>query len=47
MKIKGGEEGSLVGWEKRGWKLQTNFKNSKVRLFEKENLGPFIASIYM
>ena len=36
MKIKRGEREVWWGWEKRGWKLQTNFKNSKVRLFARK-----------
>ena len=48
MKVKrGGREREVWWtWEKRGWKLLMNFKNSKVQ-FLQENSYTFIASIYM
>ena len=37
MKAKrGGEREVWWGWEKRGWKLQENFKNLKLRLFARK-----------
>ena len=33
MKVKRGEREVWWSWEKRGWKLQTNFENPKVKLF--------------
>ena len=37
MKVKRrGKRKVWWGWEKRGWKLQTNFKNSKVKLFARK-----------
>ena len=36
VKKKGGEREVWWTWEKRGWELQTNFKNSKVKLFARK-----------
>ena len=37
MKVKReGREGSLVSLGERGWELQMNYKNSKVKLFARK-----------